>query len=216
MAEHRQGWERVVLHPFVLGLGAGTLPRRTFASYMAQDYLFVGSLARTVAYGIAKAPSAAEARPLAAFLQTLLGAEDDLFGRVFDELGMPSPVEARPDPLPVTARFGRFVESVGRRSTFEEIATALYVTEGTYADWAARLVAGGARPGDTLYRDWIDIHADPALAELVAHLGGWIDTAPPDRAPALASVFRRALRHEIAFWNAFVPSRTKMSEGGRG
>ncbi|MCI0821472.1 MAG: transcriptional regulator, partial [Chloroflexi bacterium] len=91
LAEHREAWERVVRHPFVLGLGAGTLPRPAFAAYMAQDYLFVDALARTVAYGIAKAPSAVEARPLSAFLQTLLGAEDDLFGRVFDELGMPPP-----------------------------------------------------------------------------------------------------------------------------
>ncbi len=207
MTEHREAWERVVRHPFVLALGAGTLLRPTFAAYMAQDYLFVDALARTVAYGIAKAPSAAEARPLAGFLQTLLGAEDDLFGRVFEELGAPSPAERRPDPLPVTARFERLVTGVGRRGTFEEIAAALYVTEGTYADWASRLVAEGRRPDDTLYQGWIDIHADPSLAELVAHLGGWIDAAPPEREPVLATVFARALRHEAAFWNAFVPAR---------
>ena len=43
-------WERVVRHPFVLALGDGTLPRRAFAAYMAQDYLFVDALARTVAH----------------------------------------------------------------------------------------------------------------------------------------------------------------------
>ena len=32
-------------------------------------------------------------------------------------------------------------------------------------------------------------------------------TAPAGREPALAAVFGRALRHEIAFWNAFVPAR---------
>ena len=209
-------WERVVRHPFVLALGDGTLPRRAFAAYMAQDYLFVDALARTVAYGVAKAPSAAEARPLGAFLQTLLGAEDDLFRRVFDELGAPPPTVSRPQPLPVTARFGRFLETVGRRGTFEEIAAALYVTEGTYADWAARLVAEGRRPDDRLYRSWIDIHADASLAELVAHLGGWSDAAPADREPALASVFRRALRHEVAFWNAFVPARAARRGERRG
>ena len=216
VAEHREAWERVVRHPFVRKLGAGTLPRRTFAAYMAQDYLFVEALARTVAYGIAKAPSGAEARPLAGFLQTLLGAEEDLFGRVFDELGMPPPTSSRPEALPVTERFGRFVEGVGRRGTFDEIAAALYVTEGTYADWASRLVAEGRRPDDGLYQGWIDIHADPSLAELVVHLGSWIDAAAAEREPAMASVFRRALLHEAAFWNAFVPSRTKMREGGRG
>ncbi len=207
MAQHREAWERVVRHPFVLALGAGTLPRRTFAAYMAQDYLFVDALTRAVAYGIAKAPSAEEARPLGAFLQTLLGAEEELFRRVFEELGAAPPADGRPEPLPVTTRFGRFMEGVGRRGAFAEIATALYVTEGTYADCAARLVAEGQRPDDALYQGWIDIHADPSLAELVAHLGGWIDAAPPEREPVLATVFARALRHEAAFWNAFVPAR---------
>ena len=130
MAEHREAWERVVRHPFVLGLGAGTLPRPAFAAYMAQDYLFVDALARTVAYGIAKAPSAAEARPLAAFLQTLLGAEDDLFGRVFDELGMPPPAERRAEPLPVTARLGRSMEGARRRGTVAKSVSAGPVSLG--------------------------------------------------------------------------------------
>ena len=205
--EYRETWERMVRHPFVLALGDGTLPRQTFAAYMAQDYLFVDALTRTVAYGIAKAPSGVDARPLGAFLQTLLGAEDDLFERVFDQLGADSPARTRPEPLLVTARFSRFLAGVGRRGTFEEIATALYVTEGTYADWASRLVAEGRRPDDALYRDWIDIHADASLAELVGHLGDWMEAADDGAEPALASVFRRALRYEVAFWNAFVPAR---------
>ena len=206
----------MVRHPFVLALGDGSLPRPIFAAYMAQDYLFVDALTRTVAYGIAKAPSAAEARPLGEFLQVLLGAESDLFQGVFDELGAPPPAESRPEPLPITDRFSRFLGGVGRRGTFEEIATALYVTEGTYADWASRLVAEQRRPDDRLYQSWIDIHADPSLAALVAHLGGWIDAAPADREPALASVFRRALRYEVSFWNAFVRARAKMRREPRG
>ena len=206
-ARHKGAWGSGVSHPVVPARGYGPLPRQAFAAYMAQDYLFVEALTRTVAYGIAKAPGAAEARPLGAFLQTLLGAEDDLFKRVFEELGAPPPAEARPEPLPVTARFARFLSGIGRRGTFEEIAAALYVTEGTYADWAARLVAEGRRPDDTLYRGRRDVPAAPPRAGPVPHRGGWIDAAPAGRGPALAAVFGRALRHEIAFWNAFVPAR---------
>ncbi len=136
-------------HPFVLALGDGSLPRSVFAAYMAQDYLFVDALTRTVAYGIAKAPRPAEAKPLGDFLQTLLGAEDDLFRRVFAELGMEPPTSSPPEPLPITERFGSFLVRLGRRGTFEQIATALFVTEGTYADWASRLAAEGRRPSAT-------------------------------------------------------------------
>ena len=203
---HHDAWERVVRHPFVLALGDGSLPRPVFAAYMAQDYLFVDALTRTVAYGIAKAPAAA--KPLGDFLQTLLGAEDDLFRRVFAELHMPSPAISRPEPLPITERFGSFLVRLGRRGTFEQIATALFVTEGTYADWASRLAAEGRRPSDALYRDWIDIHADASLKALVDYLSGCMGAATGDSSEQeLDRVFRQALRYELAFWNAFYPTR---------
>ena len=203
---HRTAWERMVRHPFVLALGDGTLPRSVFAAYMAQDYLFVDALTRTVAYGIAKAPAAA--KPLGDFLQTLLGAEDDLFRRVFAELDLPSPAISRPAPLPITERFGNFMVRLGRRGTFEQIATGLFVTEGTYADWASRLAAEGRRPSDGLYREWIDIHADASLKALVDYLSGCMGAANGDSTERkLEGVFRPALRYEVAFWNAFYPTR---------
>ena len=201
-------WERMVRHPFVLALGDGSLPRPVFAAYMAQDYLFVDALVRTVAYGIAKAPGAAAAKPLGHFLQTLLGAEDDLFRRVFAELGMAPPTSSPPEPLPITERFGSFLVRLGRRGTFEQIATALFVTEGTYADWASRLADEGRRPSDALYRDWIDIHADASLKALVDYLSGCMGAATGDSSEQeLDRVFRQALRYELAFWNAFYPTR---------
>ena len=43
---------------------------------------------------------------------------------------------------------------------FIDIMTILYVTEGTYLDWATRLLEAGRRP-DTpkIYAEWIDITA---------------------------------------------------------
>ena len=201
-------WERMVRHPFVLALGDGSLPRPVFAAYMAQDYLFVDALVRTVAYGIAKAPGAAAAKPLGHFLQTLLGAEDDLFRRLFATLGVAWPTGAAPEPGPVTRRFGGFLVRLGRSGSFAEIATALFVTEGTYAEWATRLVDEGRLPGDALYREWIDIHADASLAEFAAFLGRCMEApASPAEEERMERVFARVLREELAFWNAFHPER---------
>lgn len=34
-------WDRYVHHPFVMGLGDGSLPRESFKGYIVQDYLYL-------------------------------------------------------------------------------------------------------------------------------------------------------------------------------
>lgn len=202
--EHDELWERMVRHPFVLGLGDGTLPRRAFAAYVEQDYLFIGSLVRLTAFGAAKAPDIPSAKPFGDFLGTLLGAEDALFRSFYEGLSLEWPPKPA-TPLPVTHRFARFLERTGAGKTFHEIATVLAVTEGTYADWAQRLVAEGRVPDDPLYRGWIDIHAVPGLAAFARTLEGFVDATPSEKRDAVSRTYARALRDEVAFWNAFLP-----------
>ncbi len=127
-----------------------------------------------------------------------MGAEEDLFVEVFSELGI-SP--SRPiTPLPVTKRFIKFLGNLARRGTFAQIAVALHVTEGTYADWANRLLISAALPDDRLYRRWINIHAGPNLANLGRYLGE--QTVKPDGTQndeRIALVFSRTLGYESAF-----------------
>ena len=209
---HHTLWERMVGHPFVLALGDGTLPRGVFADYMAQDYLFIDALARTVAYGVAKAPDLATAKPLGDFLHSLLGAEEAWFRGAFSELGVPVPGPGA-HPLPATQRFSSFLLRVGRSGTFQQVATALYVSEGTYYDWATRLTRQGRQPKDTLYRGWIGLHADDALGRFVAFLSDCLEAPPssPLEEKRLERVFTATLRHELGFWEAVYPAPARRS-----
>ena len=212
---HEALWERMVGHPFVLALGDGTLPRGVFADYVVQDYLFIDALARTVAYGVAKAPDLATAKPMGDFLHTLLGAEENWFRGAFAELGVPAPgTDAQ--GLPQTQRFGSFLLRVGRSGTYQQVATALYVTEGTYYDWATRLARGGRRPPkETLYRDWIDLHADDSLGGFVAFLSDCLEAPPssPSEEERIGRVFASTLRYEVGFWEAVYPNSRRHRAG---
>lgn len=42
-------YQAITAHPFVTGLGDGSLPRETFTYYMAQDGLYLGEYARVLA-----------------------------------------------------------------------------------------------------------------------------------------------------------------------
>src|SRR3989454_9951226 len=52
-------WAAQHTHPFVVGLGNGTLPERKFKYYILQDALFLTDLAQVFAVAATKAPDAA-------------------------------------------------------------------------------------------------------------------------------------------------------------
>ena len=194
-------WERVVTHPFVRELGDGTLPMEVFRRYFLQDYLFVKSLAKVVGMGVAKAPSLEAARPLSPFLETLLNAENALFFRAFEELGVPPEEYRKAQVLPTGLALANFMLTVAHEGSFAEIVTMLLATEWTYYDWASRLDQAGKHPPQGAYQEWIDIHAARELGDFVEALKGQVDTAiPADVRPRIQEVFRTTLRYEYLFW----------------
>lgn len=193
-------WERMVTHPFVQELGQGTLPVEKFRRYLLQDYLFVKVLAKVVGVAVSKAPSLEAAQPLAPFLHTLLNAENSLFFRAFQELSVPPSKYRNAQVLPTGMAFANFMLATAHDGSFDDIATALLVTEGTYYDWASRLAKAGQRPPHRMYQEWIDIHAGQELGNFVAALRRHVDSLPVAAAPRLQEVFRTTLRYEYLFW----------------
>jgi thiaminase/transcriptional activator TenA len=199
---HRDLWQRMITHPFVLELGEGTLPVDTFRAYFLQDYVFVRDLVTLTALGIAKAPSMAAAGTLNQFLSGILQPENDLFVRAFTALGVAEVEYAAASAAPLTQAFGDFLVRTGAEGNFADIAMLLYVTEGTYLDWGTQLLAAGKRPDNPLYQEWITIHGPQVLGPLVAWLGGYLDAnAGESQRPRLERLFHTTLRYEYLFWD---------------
>ena len=68
-------WDDYVRHPFVQGLGDGTLPRDGFLRYLVQDYRFLIHFSRAWALGAAKAGTLAEMRACIATVDALVNGE---------------------------------------------------------------------------------------------------------------------------------------------
>ena len=206
--KHNALWERMVTHPFVTEMGDGTLPLEKFRTYFIQDYLFGRSMVPMVAHGIAKAPDTARAYELNRFLTLILDPESDLFVRSFRELGVPEEEYANAAPLPVTQAFGDFMVRTGVEGDFWDIIAVLAVTEGTYLDWARRLIEAGKRPGNTVYQEWIDIHAPEVLDGIAGWTSRQLDMIDPHRRPRAESIFLTSLRYEYLFWEAAYTGQT--------
>ena len=197
-------WERMVTHRFVEEMGDGTLPPEKFRRYFLQDYVFVKDLVPMIALGAAKAPTIEDGDPLVKFLAAL-GPENDLFQRAFAELGASEAEYSAASATPTTQAFGDFIMRTALQGDFIDIMTILYVTEGTYLDWATRLLEAGRRPeSPKIYAEWIDIHGPAVLGELVS-LAGWIHRQRGyvgSRRAEIERIFRTTLRYEYRFWQS--------------
>ncbi|MDG4824885.1 TenA family protein [Asanoa sp. WMMD1127] len=182
-------------HPFVRGLGDGTLPEAVFAGYVAQDAFYLESFARAYALAIAHSPDRAG---FDAFADLLSGVRDEL--RLHEGYARRLAIDlGRVEPLPATLAYTDFLLATAALGNLGQTCAALTPCMRLYAHLGRSLAA--AEPADR-YGEWIRTYADPGFADLAATLEALLDryAAPDDsRVPI---VYRRAMRLEVGFFEA--------------
>lgn len=202
-------WDCYVRHPFVTGLGDGSLPRASFLHYLAQDYVFLIHFARAWALAVAKAQSLDEMRLAAATVSGLVSQEMQLHVGVCGRAGIsPAALEAT-EEAPENLAYTRYVLESGYSGDFLDLVTALAPCVFGYGEIGLRLAAEAPAAGP--YAEWIETYASPDYQQLCADVGALIDGAcirrlGPDLAasprwPSLAGRFRTATRLEVGFWD---------------
>lgn len=148
---HAALWEAMATQSFVTGMGDGTLPVAKFRDYFIEEFVFVRDLVKMVALGISKASGFDEATVLNRFLEGVLDPEGDLFERAFLQMGVSEEQYTSASASSTTRAFGDFLVRTGYEGDFFDIATVLFVTEGTYLDWGTRALSAPVRSRTTLF-----------------------------------------------------------------
>ncbi len=196
-------WTDYVDHPFVRGLGDGSLPAAAFRHYLIQDYLFLIQFARAYALAAYKAETLSEMREAAAMVSALIDTEMALHLEYCADWGLSeADVTATEEDLATTA-YTRFVLERGMAGDALDLHVALAPCVVGYAE-IGRALSGGARAG-TPYARWIDMYAGDEYQEIAAGAARQLDVLAAGRGGAgreasLARVFTQATRLEVAFW----------------
>lgn len=185
--------EAAARHPFVLGIGDGTLPRELFAGYVAQDAFFLESFARAYALALAHSPDRAG---LEAFADLLAGVRDEL--RLHASYASRWGVDlAAVEPAGATLAYTDFLLSVAGLRGVGVICAAMTPCMRLYAHLGG--VLSVARAG--AYAKWVRTYADPAFEELAGTLEHLLDRYADDTGE-VQGVYRRAMRLELGFFDA--------------
>ena len=196
-------WRAYTAHPFVRGLGDGSLPEASFRHYLVQDYLFLIHFSRAYGLAVFKSETLEDMREAAAMAQALLDVEMRMHVQFCAGWGMSEADMAATPEAVATMAYTRFVLARGLQGDLLDLKAALAPCVIGYGEIGAAL-ARTAGP-DNPYRPWIEMYAGAEYQQLAAAAARQLDRLGAERLtearwPALAETFRQATRLEAGFW----------------
>jgi thiaminase/transcriptional activator TenA len=196
-------WAAQLEHPFVRGIGDGTLDPERFRHYVRQDYVFLIDYGRLLALACARAPHLEQMTRLAEVARETLVTEMDLHRAFALEWGIaPSELEAE-RPAPTTRAYCDFLLRTATLGDFAELVAVLLPCMWGYSELGRGLAALPAS-GHALYERWIATYADDGFAQLAGWCRDLCDDAAGDVGAAgrarMRTAFVESSRHELAFW----------------
>ena len=198
-------WQAQHDHPFVRGIGDGSLELARFHFWIRQDYLFLIEYGRLLGLAAARAPDLATLARFADLLQATVRTEMDLHRSYAAEFEISTGELEREEMAPATRAYTDFLIRVAATGDFAELVAALLPCMWGFSEIGERLAAAG-RPADHRYAAWIETYASPDFAEMAGWCRKLLDRVAAGAGEVtrqrMTAAFITSSRYELAFWEA--------------
>ena len=196
-------WAAQLDHPFVKGLGDGTLEEGRFKRWVLQDYRYLKEFARVFAWAVAKADSLESMSWYASVLDLTLNTEMDLHRQYAERFDL-TPADLEAEPMwPTTRAYTDFLVRTAADGDMLDLLAALLPCVWGYV-YLAQKLAEGSPPGDQRYADWITQYASDEFAQALDRLRNELDSlANPisdEKRDRLKDIFVVSSHYEWKFW----------------
>lgn len=197
-------WEACLRHPFVTGIGDGTLDMEKFRYFMLQDYLYLFDYARVFALGVVKARDPELMRVFAANVDAILGGEMKIHRAYMKRLDIAEEQVFSIKPALANLSYTNYMLSVAQTGGPMEIVASILACSWSYAEIGQALAAIPGAAEHPFYGEWIRGYAseeyaatNQALIELMDSLAA---DAGEEQLAYLTDVFVNCSRYELGFW----------------
>ncbi len=198
-------WAGYHAHPFVRGLGDGSLDVERFRYFMIQDYVYLFEYARVFALGVAKAKHPAQMRRFAQSVEAVLNGEMALHRAYMKRLGIDVRAAETAKPALANVSYTNYMLSVAYAGDAAAITAAILACSWSYAEIGLRLnqIPGAAQ--HPLYGEWISGYCSGAYQQeneaLIALMNTLAGECGAQTLDGLEEVFLNCSRFEAQFWD---------------
>jgi thiaminase/transcriptional activator TenA len=200
----REIWDAQLRHPFVRGIGDGTLDPSIFERWVRQDYLYLREFARVFAFAAARADRLESMSWYAAALHLTLNTEMQLHREYAERFGIAAADLAAEPMWPTTRAYTDFLVRTAATGDLAELVAALLPCAWGYVYLAEALAAEGP-PSDPRYAEWVAQYASDEFREASDWLRSEMDRlaggAIPEARARLTETFVVSSRYELRFWD---------------
>jgi thiaminase (transcriptional activator TenA) len=197
-------WRQNHNHPFVQGMGDGTLEKEKFRFYMIQDYLYLIDYAKLFAIGAMKATDVQTMGKFAALLDSTLNEEMGLHRDYAKKFEISEKELEKAQPSPTTLAYTHYMLHVGQSGTLAELVAALLPCMWSYWEIGKEL---SEKPGanNEFYREWIEMYSSEGFGELATWCINLFDSLTEEKSETelekLEEIFLNTTRFEYMFWD---------------
>ena len=205
-------WEACLKHPFVTGIGDGTLAAEKFRHFMLQDYLYLFDYARVFAMGVVKAREPELMRTFAANVNTILGGEMKIHCAYMKRLGITEEQVFAVKPALDNLSYTNYMLSVASSGSPMEIVASILACSWSYAEIGQALAAVPGAAEHPFYGEWIQGYSSEEYAAtnqaLIELMDSLTVNATEEQITYLTEVFVNCSRYELGFWDMSWEMRT--------
>ncbi|MBQ9010657.1 MAG: thiaminase II [Clostridia bacterium] len=198
-------WAQCLDHPFVRGIGDGTLDMEKFRFFMLQDYLYLFDYARVFALGVVKARDPVLMREFARNVEATLNGEMNLHRAYMQRLGIREEDVLQVTPALANLSYTHYMLAIAEAGGPAEIVAAILACSWSYAEIGSALGSVPGAAAHPFYGEWITGYTseeyqrtNEALIRLMDDLAESADAAERAR---LTEIFVNCSRYELAFWD---------------
>jgi thiaminase (transcriptional activator TenA) len=197
-------WDAQNQHPFVRGIGDGTLELEKFKFWLRQDYVFLIEYARLFALAAARCPDLKTMTRFATLLKETVETEMNLHRDYAAEFHISSHDLEQESPAPTTRAYTDFLLRTATTGEFAELAAALLPCMWAYSE-IGRHLAAQPKSGEKPYANWIAMYSSSEFAELAQWCRDLVDSLaaglPERNLLKLEAAFLTSSRYEWLFWD---------------
>jgi thiaminase/transcriptional activator TenA len=197
-------WQAQHDHPFIRGIGDGTLDIAKFKFWVRQDYLFLIDYARVLLLTAAKSPDLPAMTRFAELAFATLNVEMELHRSYAGEFGIYREELETESKAPTTQAYTDFLLRSATIEDFPVTVAALLPCFWGFSEIGERL-SQGERPRDERFAKWIDMYSSDEFAALAGWCRDLLDRLAEglseSRLQQMEDAFETSSRYEYEFWD---------------
>lgn len=198
-------WAAYHVHPFITGLGDGSLSQDAFRHYMIQDYLYLLDYAKVFALGVVKSREEELMQRFAEMTYNTFHGEMNIHKSYMKRLGITDEELKTTKCSLANQSYTAYMLDRANRGDALEILVTILACAWSYAEIGARLGNLPKAKEHPFFGEWVQGYSSKEYQEDTQNILQWIDKMGVDisseQEEYLKDIFIQCSRYEYAFWD---------------